>query len=810
MDQGDDTLRCSLIDRLLKLYLKLTRKHYLIPFIEGLVNLGRPSNVTFPVELLEQGLGIVLSGLNNTMAAQTNLAWVWPYWLERQQDPGDPSFLPTGVNLLCANLTHRNWTSLGIDASKRESMVDPVGMLTPHPFGWSVFPYLRLDGQLHLPPRLGHQLRQSLADEILPCVVTEYQVHPQLNWSSRAMAMLEAGEELISFSHSLHNTGNEPLALTFGLALRPYNPLTLGHINQLKYKNRLWRVNRKPGLLMLEDPHRVFISDRHRGEPLNLPNVPIQATSGSSRSGILAGCWELDLVLEPGQNRQVEALATLARHQHYPKIKFRGFDQNRIEQARQRTYREWHQQNQLGTLVTLPDQRLERAFQAVRNHLHVFDDVSHFTPGTFFYHEHWFRDSAFIALGFENAGFGHRVTEKLDLFVDKQTRDGFFRSQNGEWDSSGQAMWTIVNHARRHGDLELLRRLYPALRKGCTWLESQCRKTLGAPVPHAGLLPSGISAEHFGPNDHYFWDNFWGLAGLEATLWAAQRLDRKADATRLANQRQDYRHRLDDALIGALARTRGDVLPTSPYRNPDNASIGNLVAVSPLDLYRPEEPWFRPTVDFLMRHNLLDGLFFQKIIHTGLNAYLSVQLARALLALGDPRWFQILEALLHSAGPTYCWPEAIHPRSGGGCMGDGDHGWAAAEFISLIREMLVREQGGELHLAAGVPADWFKTDAQLALTHATTLAGTLSYRLWREQDSLRLHWQLTPNALSEKMALIFHLPQGFVEPKAKSVSHGPQKVLLPETSGELVFSPDRREKTTLPFRARIISTGVAS
>ena len=32
-----------------------------------------------------------------------------------------------------------------------------------------------------------------------------------------------------------------------------------------------------------------------------------------------------------------------------------------------------------------------------------------------------------------------------------------------------------------------------------------------------------------------------------------------------------------------------------------------------------------------------------------------------------------------------------------------DHGWAAAEWICLVRDMLVRDQDGELHLGAGLP-----------------------------------------------------------------------------------------------------------
>jgi hypothetical protein len=31
---------------------------------------------------------------------------------------------------------------------------------------------------------------------------------------------------------------------------------------------------------------------------------------------------------------------------------------------------------------------------------------------------------------------------------------------------------------------------------------------------HNGLLPAGFSAEHLGPNDYYFWDDFWSVSGL--------------------------------------------------------------------------------------------------------------------------------------------------------------------------------------------------------------------------------------------------------------------------------------------------------
>ncbi len=74
---------------------------------------------------MEQGLAIVLSGLSNTMAIQSNLDWVWPMWVERQLDPDGEEFIPTAINLIESNLTARNWTSLGVeDRSRRHA--DPA------------------------------------------------------------------------------------------------------------------------------------------------------------------------------------------------------------------------------------------------------------------------------------------------------------------------------------------------------------------------------------------------------------------------------------------------------------------------------------------------------------------------------------------------------------------------------------------------------------------------------------------------------------------------------------------------------------
>jgi hypothetical protein len=207
----------------------------------------------------------------------------------------------------------------------------------------------------------------------------------------------------------------------------------------------------------------------------------------------------------------------------------------------------------------------------------------------------------------------------------------------------------------------------------------------------------------------------------------------------------------------------GGLLPSSPYRHPDAACIGTLAALAPLDLTLGPETslWARANADFLMDHWVRNGIFFQPIVHTGGNAYLTAQLARALQCLGDVRWLGLLEGILAHASPAWTWPEAIHPRTGGGCMGDGDHGWACADVLNLVRQALVREQAGCLLLLPNAPETWW-AEGPLALTEAPTPAGRVTFSLVPEGDgSHLLAWERHRTALQPPWPLMLVLPAGW-------------------------------------------------
>ena len=62
------------------------------------------------------------------------------------------------------------------------------------------------------------------------------------------------------------------------------------------------------------------------------------------------------------------------------------------------------------------------------------------------------------------------------------------------------------------------------------------------------------------------------------------------------------------------------------------------------------------------------------------------------------------------ASPLLAWREEQMPRGPRprAICGDMPHNWASAEFIRLVRHLLVLERGDELHLFEGLPAAWIR------------------------------------------------------------------------------------------------------
>jgi len=388
--------------------------------------------------------------------------------------------------------------------------------------------------------------------------------------------------------------------------------------------------------------------------------------------------------------------------------------------------------------LQIPDERMQFLYDAaVRTMLLLSaDDL---VPGPYTYRRFWFRDACLMLHPLIAIGAVDRATRILATFPRRQTMTGYFSSQEGEWDSNGQVLWVAARYMEMTGR-RLDQEMEKALRKAVAWLD---RKRLSNdPGKHspgtAGLLPAGFSAEHLGPNDYYYWDDFWAWGGLAAMARCWRKSGQNDVGDKAARLAREFASSIHHSIDSIPERRAKGAIPAAPGRRLDAGAIGSMVADYPLLLYPAGDPRMLRTSAFLMEHCFHQGGFFQEMIHSGINAYLTLDLAQTLLRAGDPRYEDLMRQVAELASPTGQWPEAIHSLTLGGCMGDGQHGWAAAEWIMMIRNCFVREEADHLVIGSGILADWMEQGGELFYGPTLTAWGPVTLHIDVDKKCLEL------------------------------------------------------------------------
>lgn len=709
------------------------RQGFLDPLelLARLRSFAQPSEVGEPVELLRAGAVFHARGLINSKVIQYNLDWVWPYWVERQYAPLDPSFIPRAFSVSHINLTHRNWTAIGYPDCEEFPLVDPRGLLTPCFDGWSLDGWiLSGDGTSLLPSRAPDSVQWQELDRGLSITTRTRQGEMEL--TSTASVELEAGVPVCVLTLTASSNGPGWLVL----ALRPQNPEGISFINQVSLSENLrqWTVDGGQTVNFSAPASRHCLSDYQKGD------VALRLRNGSSLSNTdlqFEGNCDVGLIT-------AAALFPLSETGHASltaRIPLEGKRNAALQDQA------WQMLRALTCRLHCPDPLYQKLYDSAVTSLilHSPDDVY---PGPSTYKRFWFRDAAFIIHALLCVGLEARATRAIGRFQERQTALGYFRSQEGEWDSNGEVLWILHRYQELTGKT-LDASWQSAITRGARWIVRK-RLSNDLDAPHAGLLPAGFSAEHLGPNDYYFWDDFWGVAGLRcaALLVGESNASLAEEFTAAAD---DFQAAVDKSLQNCARRLGRPGMPASPYRRLDSGAIGSVVVGYPLQACAADDPRLLDCAHFLLDHCFVNGAFFQDMIHSGLNAYLTLHVAQVLLRAGDSRYLELMDSVADLATSTGQWPEAIHPATKGGCMGDGHHVWAAAEWVLMIRNCFVREEGEVLILGAGIPLRWLQPSAHVhsdggssepvVFGPAPTAFGPITLTLTFQDDRpAALHW----------------------------------------------------------------------
>lgn len=697
-----------------------------------------------PMAALTPGAQVLSRGVLTDRLLSVGRDRPWPQAFTRQLDPDDPGFLPRSMLRVHLNTNYRDWTTLGLPGRPDEAIVDSAGWLTPFRDGPSIAVWVGDSRSLYTLGPLpgwgrdeGVDLRQERLFDAPVVRTTARRADVEIRIDT--FPVIVDGRLVFGMTVRLRMLAPAPRPVRLGFAIRAANPEGVAPLFDLARRESGWWIADGKPLMFL--PHRgdeVHLSTWSGGEVYSKVGGVTRDTR--PRPAVSQGLTQVTCPV--GQAHGVELYrVNLSRGETFKRTAYCASDESVGEVIRRSSTTrltagaraDWEGQLRAGARIELPVHgRLLKSCTAT---LLALCDGRDITSGPATYHGFWYRDAAYMLAALNRLGFVRRSSEVLRSYPSRQARSGAWLSQGGEWDGSGAAMWALMDHVRLTGDRELLRQAWPTMLKAARWIMV---------TREDGMMPPGWSAEHLGPADRYWWDALWCCAGLREAALAARMLGKDAEERELMLDHGTWldvlRARMGDGPVGA-----------APGRRMDSAAVSVLAAAWPLRLMGSAEAAMSQTTRWLVDHCLVESGLFHDVGHAGVSPVLTCWLAQVRLAQGDPGAVQHLDYLAEHARGTGSWPEAFHPLRGG-VMGDGDHGWAAAEVAMLMRNLIVLEDGSTLHLFRGTDRRWF--DGETLLESVPTNFGRVDLRAGGGRVQLTGQWREKPRRI------VWHKPAG--------------------------------------------------
>jgi hypothetical protein len=367
------------------------------------------------------------------------------------------------------------------------------------------------------------------------------------------------------------------------------------------------------------------------------------------------------------------------------------------------------------------------------------------------YHAFFLRDGADIVHSYDVTGYPEIAKECLEFFAKSQKPDGNFLSQSQQYDGWGEAVWGYAQHYRITHDKEFAEWALPQISRAVDWLH----KAREADPLH--IVPaSDVRDNEFVPG-HLTGYNFLALDGLRVAIQMAAETGH-SDLAQRWQAEYDSLHEAFFKVLDAQAAAHNGYIPPALDGQTGGYDWGNLLSVVP-------EPTLDPHDDRVTATLRTTQAKYAEGIMTYANGeylhhYLTMKNTMTETIRGDQQQAlnEFYAILGHTSATNAGFEFNIRP------WGDRDfghnltpHGWFAAEYRTLLRTMLVREEGRQLHLLSVVSPEWIGNGKRIAVSQAPTYFGTVAFTLEQPQEdvaTLKLHTQFT----SAPEAIVVHLP----------------------------------------------------
>lgn len=701
----------------------------------------------------------IRTGFRNALFLERCAAWELPYWAGRQENPADEVFIPRAQSSLAYNQTNRNWTVAGVAPGP---IVDPRGMITPFRGGWSVDFWLDINGKLYTPMQ-AETLKQYLGDPV-PEVHTIWQAGP-MNVRTSVVTFKTGSFPWLGCTVTLTgNLGAEPPPeyedVRLLMVIRPYNPEGFAPLKFVKYTMDGFMINGQLILLTTEFPDRAVCSDGTRGDGARLIDGP-QIYYAESPAGLANAVAAFNFGGNGGGTEEGVAKAhsderMQSEEQARPEERVRPEERTRPDAQASTTHsktlevfvplgqvkkgyrpaavsrqvflsdlrHEWQARRSKAMQVTLPDQRLSEAVKANLAYALTFADnksaggrgIGNWggTEDAYLDEQLMMERSAeraILAATLDGWGLhqeAEKVIEQMLGIVHHQPN----RIVHGNLAQVEQAIWALQKHSAltATGNDAMLKSAYdhvalffPALRRFDASSKGRVRSHRGKTRNVSPIMP---------PLRKY-----WNSVALRDATLLAQRFGKPETA---------------DGLRQVYAAAHARIVEDFPQ---GGGRVADLMAIDPLELITPDQGGLPANLD------LLENVLYYNPRMSGYDLAAGFLITQCLIRMRESRAYAALEQLLAMALPTYAWPRAVHPRTGGGSFGEGHDPLVTALFLWVIRSILIREESDSLILGASFPAQWYEPGTVITVDNAPTSFGNLGYRITADAGKVELQLQ---------------------------------------------------------------------
>ena len=522
----------------------------------------------------------------------------------------------------------------------------------------------------------------------------------------------------------------------------------------------------------------------------------------------LTGISEYRQVLQPG-----ETFELIFRMPNYPvpstdhKI-IELINRALFDEYRSKTIVFWSDLIERKTTFSMPEKRIENSYKAGLVYLmlstRMNEDGSIRQGSGLPYDQLFFNDYVDMRRIYDLSDHPEFVAINVQWLIENQNTAGMFLDPvltHGKeiMASHGQALVSLANHYIATRDNDYGRKVYPTIKKAVDWMQRKHQEN-----PN-GLMPASTPFDAEMIKGHYTSHNLWCLLALRDAIRVARGLGETEDENTWLQFHQSYQKSIFTAL-DASAGNDGYV-PTGlyPFITGPEAREGfrehqtdqdweNNLLIYPTEVLEQNDPRIKSTLDTIRLRKYREGIMtYRNGMH--LHQYATVNQAHQYLAINDQKHalLDLYHILLHNGSTHEGFENMTEPWE------DMDawpipppHAWAAAKISLLIRNMMVREYGGQagimenqrdLYLFSVISPSWVEVGNTLSISNAVTEMGLISANL----DFVESGATITLNTQ-------FHTaPRNVIIPipyfmSIKEMKSNASRAM--EKDGYLIFSPD--------------------